>query len=78
MKYLTLDVKRQQQLEWRRAQAPELASQGYNQREISLKLQVDPAAVNRDIMFLRQKAQDNLQKYIHEVYQRNTRSAWLE
>ena len=67
MKYLTLDVKRQQQLEWRRAQAPELASQGYNQREISLKLQVDPAAVNRDIMFLRQKAQDNLQKHIHEV-----------
>ena len=41
MKYLTLDVKRQQQLEWRRAQVPELASQGYNQREISLKLQVD-------------------------------------
>ena len=67
MKYLTLDVKQQQQLEWRRAQVLELASQDYNQREISTKLQVDPAAVNRDIMVLRQKAQDNLQKHIHEV-----------
>ena len=41
MKYLTLDVKQQQQLEWRRTQVLELVSQGYNQREISLKLQVD-------------------------------------
>jgi transcriptional regulator of heat shock response len=64
---LTLDVKRQQQLDWRRMQVLELASQGYNQREISLKLQVDPAAVNRDMMFLRQKAQDNLQHHIHET-----------
>ena len=67
MKYLSTETKKQHQLEWRRAQVLELVSQGYNQREISLKLQVDPAAVNRDIMFLRQKAQDNLQKHIHEV-----------
>jgi hypothetical protein len=66
VKHLNSEVK-QQHLEWRRAQVLELASQGYNQREISAKLQVDPAAVNRDMMFLRQQAQDNLQKHIHEV-----------
>ena len=53
MKQMTSELK-QQQPEWRRAQVLELASQGYNQREISSKLQVDPAAVNRDMMFLRQ------------------------
>jgi transcriptional regulator len=77
MKHLTSEVK-QQQLEWRRVQVLELASQGYSQREISSKLQVD--LVNRDIQFLRQQAQDNLQHHIHEVvpeeYQKNTRSVW--
>jgi len=66
MKYLSTETK-QHQLEWRRSQVLELASQGYNQREISLKLQVDPATINRNIMFLRHKAQDNLQKHIHET-----------
>ena len=58
---------KQRELKWRRAQVLELASRGYNQREISNKLQVDPAAVNRDIMFLRQQTQNHLQKHIHEV-----------
>jgi transposase len=67
MKHLTSEMKRDQQLKWRRAQVLELASQGYTQREIASKLQVDLAAVNRDIQFLRQQAQDNLQKHIHEI-----------
>jgi predicted DNA-binding protein YlxM (UPF0122 family) len=58
---------RQQQLEWRRATVLELSSEGYSIREIAAKLQVDKSAVNRDIQFLRQQAQDNLQKHIHEV-----------
>jgi transposase len=66
MKQMTSEVK-QQQLEWRRAQVLELASEGYTQREIAHKLQVDLAAVNRDIQFLRQQAKENLQKHIHEV-----------
>ena len=45
----------------------ELASEGYTQREIASKLQVDLGAVNRDIQFLRQQAQENLQKHIHET-----------
>ena len=51
MKQMTSEMK-QQQLEWRRAQVLELASEGYTQREIASKLQVDLAAVNRDIQFL--------------------------
>jgi IS30 family transposase len=66
VKHLNSEVK-QQQLEWRRAQVLELASEGYSQREIASKLQVDLAAVNRDIQFLRQQAQEHLQKHIHEV-----------
>jgi DNA-binding transcriptional regulator LsrR (DeoR family) len=65
MKQMTSEVK--QQLEWRRAQVLELASEGYTQREIAGKLQVDLAAVNRDIQFLRQQAKENLQTHIHEV-----------
>ena len=66
VKHLNSEVK-QQQLDWRRSRVLELASEGYSQREIAQKLQVDLAAVNRDIQFLRQQAQDNLQKHIHEV-----------
>jgi DNA-binding NarL/FixJ family response regulator len=66
MKLLTSETK-QQQLEWRRAQVLELASEGYSQREIASKLQVDLTAVNRDIQFLKQQAQENLQRHIHET-----------
>jgi hypothetical protein len=66
MKQMTSEMK-QQQLEWRRTQVIELASEGYTQREIASKLQVDLAAVNRDIQFLRQQAQQSLQKHIHET-----------
>ena len=64
MKHLSTEKK---QLEWRRAQVLELSSQGYSEREIGNKLQIGNITVNRDITFLRQKAQDNLQKHIHEV-----------
>jgi IS30 family transposase len=66
MRQTTSEVK-QQQLEWRRYQVLELASEGYTQREIASKLQVDLTAVNRDIQFLRHQAQENLQKHIHET-----------
>jgi DNA-directed RNA polymerase specialized sigma24 family protein len=45
---------KQRELEWRRAQEFELASEGYSQMEIARKLQVDLSAVNRDIQYLRQ------------------------
>jgi hypothetical protein len=58
---------KEQQIEWRRSQVLELASQGYNQREICQKLQLDKSAVSRDIQFINKQAQDTLQKHIHEV-----------
>ena len=58
---------KQRELKWRRVQVLELSSKGYNQREIAARLQLDTAAVNRDITFLRQQAQNSLQKHIHEV-----------
>ena len=66
MRNLTSEV-RSQQIEWRRIKVLELASAGYNQTEICQKLQLDKSTVNRDIQFLRQQAQENLQKHIHET-----------
>jgi len=63
VRYLTSEVR---QIEWR-SRVLELSSEGYNQREICQKLQLDKSAVNRDIQFLRQQAQENLQRHIHEV-----------
>ena len=58
---------KQRELKWRRVQVLELASKGYNQREIATRLNWTRPQSNRDIMFLRQQTQDNLQKHIHEV-----------
>jgi|GEM_PF-885809 len=66
MKLLTGETK-QHQLEWRRSQVVELSSMGHSQREIARILQVDLAAVNRDLHFLRQQAQQNIQKHIRET-----------
>lgn len=60
---MTSEVK-EQQLDWRRFQVVERASMGYSQREIARILQVDLVAVNRDLHFLRQQAQQNIQKHI--------------
>jgi IS30 family transposase len=64
---LTSEVReKEQQIEWRRSQVLELASQGYNQRGICQKLQLDKSAVSRDIQFLRKQARENLQYHIHD------------
>jgi predicted transcriptional regulator len=53
-------------LEWRRSKVQELASQGYNQSEISRILQISQPTINRDITYLRQQAKENIKKYIDE------------
>ena len=53
-------------LEWRRTKIQELASQGYNQSEISRILQISQPTINRDIAYLRQQAKTNIRKYIDE------------
>jgi predicted transcriptional regulator len=53
-------------VEWRRTKVQELASQGYNQSEISRILQISQPTINRDITYLRQQAKSNIKKYIDE------------
>ena len=53
-------------LEWRRSKVQELASQGYTQSEISRILQISQPTINRDIIYLRQQAKENIKKYIDE------------
>jgi predicted transcriptional regulator len=53
-------------VEWRRSKVSELSSQGYNQSEISRILQISQPTINRDIIYLRQQAKDNIKKYIDE------------
>jgi predicted transcriptional regulator len=65
VRHLSSEV-RQQQIEWRSSQVLELSSEGYNQMEIAQKLQIDKSAVNRDILYLRKQARENLQYHIHD------------
>lgn len=52
----------------------ELSSKGHSGTDIAKILQVDKSLVSRDIIFLRQKAQENLKSHIQdrlpEEYQR--------
>jgi predicted transcriptional regulator len=57
---------KQQQLDWRRSQVVELASMGYSQREIARILQIDLAAVRRDLHFIRQQAYNIIHTHIQE------------
>ena len=56
-----------QQVEWRRDRVLELSSQGFTQSDIATMLQVDKSIISRDLGYLRQQAQENLQKHIHET-----------
>jgi predicted transcriptional regulator len=53
-------------VEWRRNKVQELASQGYNQSEISRILQISQSTINRDITYLKNQAKENIKKYIDE------------
>jgi hypothetical protein len=61
-------------IEWRRAKVLELSSQGHNQSEIATIMQVGISTINRDAIYLRQQAQENLkihvQQKLPEEYQR--------
>src|ERR671926_59818 len=53
-------------IEWRRSKVQELASQGYNQSDISRILQISQPTINRDLSYLRQQAKTNIKRYIDE------------
>jgi transcriptional regulator len=62
---LTTEAK-QQQLHWRRSKVLRLSSQGYSEREVVEILKISDTAVNRDLVFIRRQAKENLQKHIDE------------
>jgi hypothetical protein len=55
-----------QQIDWRRNKVLELSSQGHSQPEISRILQVNLGTINKDLQFLRQRAQENLKTHIQQ------------
>jgi hypothetical protein len=61
-------------IKWRRAKVLELSSEGHNQSEIAKIMQVGISTINRDTIYLRQQAQEDLQQHIQhklpEEYQR--------
>ena len=64
MGHLSTKVGQSDSIEWRRSKILELSSDGYNQREISQKLQITKSVVNRDVLFLRKQARESLQYHI--------------
>lgn len=61
---MNTEVGQSESIEWRRSKV--LTSEGYSQREIAQKLQVGKSVINRDILFLRKQARENLQYHIHD------------
>jgi predicted transcriptional regulator len=66
--------KKGKMVDWRRNKVQQLLVRGYSQRDVAEELQIDQSTVSRDVQYLRQQAQANLQKHIQqklpEEYQR--------
>ena len=58
-------------LEWCRSKVQELASQGYNQSQISRIMQISQPTINGDMSYLRQQAKENIKKYMMKGYQKS-------
>jgi predicted transcriptional regulator len=54
-------------IKWRRNKVIELSSQGFTHSDIATVLHVTQPTVNKDLAHLRQQAQENLQKHIHQT-----------
>ena len=67
MQQLSSSMQQQQQVEWRRAKVLELMSKGEtSQSEIARILQVGRSIVCRDVAYLRQRAKENIARYVDE------------
>jgi DNA-directed RNA polymerase specialized sigma24 family protein len=53
-------------VDWRRNKVQQLLVRGYSQWNVAEELQIDQSTVSRDIQYLRQQLQKNLQKHIHQ------------
>jgi len=57
---------KQQHVEWRRSRVLELSSQGRTGREIAQILKVGTGTVHIDVVYLNEKAQENLKTHVQE------------
>ena len=53
-------------IEWRRSQVFKLWSEGYTEREIGKQLHVSDTTIHKDIVFITQKAKDNISLYVDD------------
>jgi predicted transcriptional regulator len=65
-------------LEWRRSKVQELASQGYNQSEISRILQISQPTINRDITYLDSKQKKISKNTLMNDCQKSMRNVLLD
>jgi transcriptional regulator len=56
-----------ERIRWRRNKVLELSSEGRNQHQIATVLKVGLGTVNRDLQYLRERARNNIGKYIDEI-----------
>jgi len=57
---------RKESVEWRRSKVQELLVKGYNHYEIADTLHIPRPTITKDMQYLRQQAQENLNKHIRE------------
>jgi predicted transcriptional regulator len=63
--------KKGKMVDWRRNKVQQLLVRGYSQWDVAEELQIDQSTVSRDIQYLRQQAQENLQKHIQQKLPEN-------
>jgi DNA-binding NarL/FixJ family response regulator len=56
--------KKGKMVDWRRNKVQQLLVRGYSQWDVAEELQIDQSTVSRDIQYLRQQAQENLQSLL--------------
>ena len=55
-------------VDWRRDKVQQLLVRGYSQWDVAEELQIDQSTVSRDVQYLRQNAQANLQKQFQQKH----------
>ena len=59
-------------VDWRRNKVQQLLVRGYSQWDVAEEIRIDQSTVSRDIQYLRQQAQKNLQKHIQQKLPEDT------
>ena len=65
-KNMLYSSKKGKMVDWRRNIVQQLLIRDYSQWDVAEEIQIDQSTVSRDIQYLRQQAQENLQKPIQQ------------